>query len=55
MYYDIFIRFNKNEDLIVFEREVKSEHLPIVVNSIKKMYLMDTMICKYPNFEIVIK
>ena len=55
MYYDIFIRFKKNENLIVFKREVKDEHLYIVIDSIKKMYLMNTMMCKYPDFEIVIK
>ena len=55
MYYDIYIRFNKNGDLIVFEREVKSEHLSIVLDSIKRLYLIDKMMCKYPYFEIVIK
>lgn len=55
MLYDIFIRFRKNDELIVFKRLVNSEDLSIVIDSIKKMYLFDTMANKYPDFEIVIK
>lgn len=55
MYYDIFIRFSKNDDLIVFEREIHSEYLSIVIGSIKKMYSINKWWNKYPDFEIVIK